>query len=284
MKFFFFFIFSLNSIIHAEVETVSVVKDISYYAAAEDEYQNNRCKLDLYLPTQKNFATVIWLHGGGLKGGSKDQKNTIAIGKQLARSGVAIAMVNYRLHPKASYPAYVQDTAAAVAWVIGNISKHGGDSKQVFLGGHSAGGSLTLLVGMDPRWLKEHDLKRSDLTGLIPLSAQTMTHYTVRKERYGSDNPYAITADDASPVHYAWLKGIPPTFILWADNDSPARAEENIYLASVLKGAGHTDVRTKEIKDRNHSSIAHHMARPNDSAAKEILDFVKQMTKAIKSE
>ena len=31
-----------------------------------------RCKLDLYQPTdKKGFATVVWFHGGGLRGGKK---------------------------------------------------------------------------------------------------------------------------------------------------------------------------------------------------------------------
>ena len=263
----------------SEPSLTSVQKNISYRPEGTDNYQNERCKLDLYLPkTKKGFPTLIWLHGGALRNGHKDAPRNIAIAQHLSEQGLAIAMVNYRLHPQAEYPAYVEDTAAAVAWTLANISEQGGDPKKVFLGGHSAGGYLTLMVGMDPRWLKAHDLERSDLAGLVPVAAQTMTHYTVRKERFGSPNPFFITADDAAPVHYSNLKGIPPTHILWAENDAPARAEENAYLAAVLTGAKNTQVSTAEIPDCDHSSIAHNIANPNDPGAQSILAFVKKIT------
>ena len=263
----------------AEVENGTVKKNLAYYEQSDDSYQNERCKLDLYLPSSKDFPTLIWFHGGGLKGGHKDGPKNVAIAQRLSEEGIAVAMVNYRLHPKVKYPTYVEDTAAAVAWTLTNIAKQGGNPKKVFLGGHSAGGTLTLMVGLDPRWLQVHNLQRSDLKGLIPVAAQTMTHYTIRDERFGTNNPFTITADDASPVRYAGLKGIPPTHILWADNDAPARAEENAYLAAVMKGAGHQMVSTQEIPNRGHSSIAHKMAEKNDPCARSLLEFIHRLSK-----
>lgn len=276
MKTFLFLLLALP--LFADLTTVTLKKDLSYHPESNDPYQNERCKLDLYLPSSRNFATLVWFHGGGLENGSKDTPTNIAIAQQLSKQAIAVVMVNYRLSPKAKYPSYVEDTAAAVAWTLANISEHGGDPKKVFLGGHSAGGYLTLMVGMNPRWLAAHDLERNQLAGLIPVSAQTMTHYTVREERFGSDNPFIITADDASPVRYANEKGIPPTLILWADNDAPARAEENAYLAAVLKGAKNTTVQTAVITNRNHSSIAHRMSDINDPGAREVIKFIRLNT------
>jgi len=42
--------------------------------------------------------------------------------RALAGDGIAVASVNYRLSPKATYPAYVEDSAAAVAWVRAHIA------------------------------------------------------------------------------------------------------------------------------------------------------------------
>lgn len=270
-------IFLLSLPLVADIETVTVKKDISYRAPSQDSYQTERCKLDLYLPPSRDFPTIVWLHGGGLESGTKDDPKNITIAQRLGKEAVAIAMVNYRLHPQAKYPAYVEDTAAAVAWVVENIEEHGGNSKKVFLGGHSAGGYLTLMVGMDPRWLKAHGLERTALVGLIPFAAQTMTHYTVREERFGYDDPFTITADDAAPVRYAGLEGIPPTHFVWADKDAPARAEENAYLAALMKGAGHEAVTTEVISDRNHASVAHKMAEIDDPAARSLLRFVHRL-------
>ena len=156
-----------------------LVANLAYKSGAGlSEYEQQRCKLDLVLPVGRtNFATLVWLHGGGLTGGSKSE----GFAKQLARAfGVAVASANYRLSPLATYPAYLDDAAAAVAWVQGNIAAHGGDTNRVFVGGHSAGAYLTSMVGLDARHLAKHGLGAGALAGLIAVSGQTMTHFTVR--------------------------------------------------------------------------------------------------------
>ncbi len=100
-------------------------KDLPYYTSTENEYQRERCRLDLYYPTNiKSFPTVIWFHGGGLTAGNK------SIPKALREQKIAVVAVNYRLSPKVSAPTYIEDAAAAVAWTFKNISKRGGMSKR----------------------------------------------------------------------------------------------------------------------------------------------------------
>ena len=247
--------------------------DIAYKTGGTlGEYETQRCKLDLHLPAAgKNFATLVWFHGGGLKGGSKDDKGTAAIARALAADGVAVAVVNYRLSPKATYPAYVEDAAAAAAWVRAHIAEHGGDPAKVFISGHSAGGYLTLMLAMDARWLKPHGLTPDSFAGYIPVSGQTMTHYTVREER-GIDK-ITITADEAAPVHYC-RKDTPPMLVLAAEHDMAARADQNEYLVAVLKGAGNTRVTYQKFADRDHGSIAGKIPQPGDPVHKAILDFI----------
>jgi acetyl esterase/lipase len=235
-------------------------------------YETQRCKLDLYLPPGgKNFATLVWFHGGGLKGGSKDGGETPKIARALADDGIAVASVNYRLSPKAKYPAYVEDAAAAAAWVRAHIAEHGGNPAKVFISGHSAGGYLALMLAMDARWLKPHGLTPDSFAGYVPLSGQTMTHYTVREERgIGKET---ITADEAAPVFYC-RKNTPPMLVLAGDHDMAARSEENEYLVAVLRGAGNTRVTFRQIPDRTHGSIANNISKPGDPVRKAILDFI----------
>ena len=236
------------------------------------EYETQRCKLDLYLPRGgKNFATLVWFHGGALKAGAKDGGETPKIARALADDGIAVASVNYRLSPKATYPAYLEDSAAAVAWVRANIAAHGGDPAKVFISGHSAGGYLTLMLAMDARWLKPHGLTPDSFAGYIPLSGQTMTHYTVREERgIGKET---IVADEAAPVFYC-RKNTPPMLVLAGDHDMAARSEENEYLVAVLKGAGNQSVTFRQIPDRTHGSIANKIVNSGDPVRKAILDFM----------
>ncbi len=87
-------------------------KNIFYYndSAKKDRYTAAQCVLDLYYPANiKNFATIIWFHGGSLTGGDKE------IPAQLMNKGYAIAGIQYRLSPNVKAPAYIEDAAAAVA-------------------------------------------------------------------------------------------------------------------------------------------------------------------------
>ena len=142
------------------------------------DYMKERCRLDVYHPVDKeDYPTIVWFHGGGLKGGRR------FIPEALKEKNVAVVAVNYRLHPNVKSPAYIEDAAAAVAWVIKNIAKYGGSPRRLFVSGHSAGGYLTSMIGLDKRWLKKHGADPDQLAGLIPFSGHTITHFTVRAER-----------------------------------------------------------------------------------------------------
>jgi len=77
--------------------------------------------------------------------------------------------VNYRLSPAAKAPEFIEDAAAAVAWTLKNIQNYGGSAERVFLSGHSAGAYLSLMVGLDKRWLGAHLLDPKTIAGLSSL-------------------------------------------------------------------------------------------------------------------
>ncbi|MEO6742444.1 MAG: alpha/beta hydrolase [Chthoniobacteraceae bacterium] len=258
----------------AQIQTIA---DIAYKnGGALSEYEIQRCKLDIYLPPGgKKFATLVWFHGGALKagskGGSSDKDKTPAIAHALAGEGIAVVAVNYRLSPKVKFPAYLEDAAASVAWVRAHIAEHGGDPAKVFISGHSAGGWIALMLAMDARWLKPHGLTPDSFAGYVPLSGQTMTHYTVREERgIGKET---IIADEAAPVYYC-RKDTPPMLVLAADHDMAARSEENEYFVAALKGTGNKRVTFRQIPDRTHGSIAHNIVNTGDPVRRAILDFI----------
>ena len=251
--------------------TVEVIHNLPYKANDQlSPYEKERCKLDLYLPREgKGFSTLVWFHGGGLKSGNKEGAKKVA--ESLAKAGIGVVVPNYRLSPNATYPAYIQDAAAAVAWTNSHIAEHGGNPKKLFVGGHSAGGYLTLMLGLDAHYLSDVGLKTSDLAGLIPVSGQTMTHYTVREER--KIGKFTITADEAAPVFYI-RKDTCPMLVLYADHDMAGRAEENLYFVSMMKGAGNTKVTGTLIADRTHGTIGSNIANEGDPARLALLDFM----------
>ena len=251
---------------------VKIIPNISYKSGHHlDAYEKERCKLDLYLPSAKiGFATLVWFHGGGLEIGNKTDVNAMA--RSLARAGVAVVCPEYRLSPRAKYPTYVQDAAAAFAWTQAHIHTYGGDPNALFIGGHSAGGWLALMVGLDAHYLAAVHSDLSNIAGIISVSGQTMTHFTVRKER--GIGRSTITADEAAPIYYA-RKDTAPILMLYADHDMSARAEEDAYFVAVMKGAGNEHVTGQLISDRTHTSIAAHLVDKADPARLVLLEFIQ---------
>jgi acetyl esterase/lipase len=259
----------------APSRAVTILKDLPYKTGESlTDYERDRCKLDLYLPEgAKNFATVVWFYGGGLEGGDKSQKVNIAIATTLARHGIACASVDYRLSPKATYPAYLDDAAASMAWTLANIPQRGGDPQRVFVSGHSAGAYLTAAIGFNPKFLERHRVSTAKIAGLIPVSPQVFTHFTIRKER-GVPNPRTTPLiDDDAPVYHA-RPDAPPMLILIGDDDWPTRLEECQYFVKLLKVLKHPDAELKVIAGRNHNSIADKAPDPGDPAMEVMLAFI----------
>jgi acetyl esterase/lipase len=223
--------------------------DIPYYSESvnlSDKYISERCVLDIYFPENINdFATIVWFHGGGLTGGNK------SIPEALKEEGVCIVAVNYRLYPKIKAPAYIEDAAAAVAWVFNNIHDYGGDPSKIFISGHSAGGYLTMMVGMDKRWLKSNDIDANRIAGLIPFSGHTITHMTVRKERGIADTQPVV--DDLAPLYHVRADA-PPLLLITGDRELEmlGRYEENAYMMRMMKVAGHQETKIYELEGYGH--------------------------------
>lgn len=251
----------------------AVVTNLAYKSGADlTDYERERCVLDLYVPAGSHFASLVWFHGGGLTAGGRDGKETRAIAQRFAEEGIAVAAPNYRLSPGAKFPAYIEDAAAAVAWVRGRIGAYGGDSNRVFVSGGSAGGYLTSMLAMDASYLRRHGFGPEALAGFIPVSGQMMTHFTVRAEQGLATN--CITADVAAPIFHT-RPDAPPMLILMGDHDWPARLEENQYFVAIQKIAGHRGVELKVIPDRTHGTITGRIPDPGDPAQAAMLEFIR---------
>ena len=223
--------------------------NIPYYPESvnrTDQYISERCVLDIYYPRLlEGYPTVVWFHGGGLTGGNKE------IPQSLKEKGLAVVAVNYRLYPKIKAPTYIEDAAAAVAWVFSNIAGFGGDPDLIFVSGHSAGGYLTSMVGLDQRWLQKHDIDANHIAGLIPLSGHTITHFTVREERGIEDTRPVV--DELAPLYHV-RDDAPPLLLITGDRELEilGRYEENAYLMRMMHVVGHPDTRLFELDGYGH--------------------------------
>lgn len=112
----------------------------------------------------ERLPVMVWIHGGGYNNGS----GTAALydGTNLARRGVIVVTINYRLgrlgffdhpalaaeradhEPAGNYG--VMDQIAALEWVRDNIAVLGGDPGRVTIFGESAGGAAVTQLMVSP--------------------------------------------------------------------------------------------------------------------------------------
>jgi acetyl esterase/lipase len=106
-------------------------------------------KLDLYLPREeikKSRPVVVWIHGGGWRGGDKASGANMLPGL-VSTGDCAGVSVGYRLSGVATWPAQIHDCKAAIRWVRANAKKYNLDPDRIGVWGSSAGGHLVSLLG-----------------------------------------------------------------------------------------------------------------------------------------
>jgi len=248
----------------AQRQQYQQVNDIPY-TVSSDAYAQERCKLDVYYPEdQKDAPVVVWFHGGGIEGGEKH------IDPQLKNSGLVVVAANYRLLPKAHIDDILDDAAAAVAWTYKNIEKYGGSHRKIFVAGHSAGGYLLDIIGLDKKWLAKYGVDADSLAALVPFSGQCVTHYNIRKQQ--GIPPLQATIDQYAPLTYV-RPDAPPMVIISGDRELElyGRYEEQAYFWRMLKLVGHKDVTLYEMQGYDHGS----MPQP---AYKILKDHIRRLT------
>lgn len=201
------------------------------YCGQNDE----RRKLDLFLPDGACRATVIWTHGGGLEAGSR--KGFDGIAAQLCASGIAFVSVEYRMFPDAKFPDFITDSAEACAWVFRNAGAYRLSDK-IFFGGSSAGGYLTLMLCFARKYLEAVGLRPEDFAGFIPDAGQPTTHFNILK--YRGEDPKLCRLDEAAPIyHITDDRPGRPMKIIYASEDMPARPEQNLLMCATMRHFGY---------------------------------------------
>ena len=240
------FLIPFFSFAQSEINYV-LEKNINYRFG--DDYTNSRCVLDLYYPEDiNNYPTVVYFHGGALKNGNK------YIPEFLKNQGIGVVAVNYRFYPEVSTNEVIDDTAKAVEWVFDKIEKYGGSNKLIFLSGHSAGGYISSMLGLDKSYLEKYNIDSNLLAGLIPLSGHTITHMTVREEM-GISSKQPIV-DKMSPLFHV-RDDTPPYIMITGDRDLEllGRYEENAYMHRMMKVVGNENSELHELDGYGHNMV-----------------------------
>ncbi len=260
--------------------SVALESNVSYYEGPGANPARN--DLDLYLPQGvSNYPVVVFVHGGAWTMG--DKRLGQPVGNALAARGIGVASINYRLAPAVHNPDQARDVARAFAWVHANIAGRGGNPDSMFLSGHSAGGQLVALVGLDGRYLQEQGLDASALKGVIPLSGvydlQQVGQFldtfngSPLAGIFGS-GPDALSA--VSPITMV-RPDAPPFLVLWADGDLTSLPQQAQRFLAALQQAG-APASGQEIADRTHSTILGRIGTDGDPTTAAIFDFLRGLS------
>lgn len=117
------------------------------------EYKNH-LGLDIYMPTNEIYQrhpVVLFFHGGGWIGGSKEAINVNRINgaiNQLRENGYAIISVDYRLatRERSSFPYCIIDAYDAIKWLEDQAGIYSFDTNNVGLMGESAGAHIAMMT------------------------------------------------------------------------------------------------------------------------------------------
>lgn len=150
------------------------------------------------------------------------------------------------MYPDAHFPDFIEDSAAAIAFVIKNIKSYGGSGK-VYVSGESAGAYITMMLCMDHRYLEKVGVKQEQISGYISDSAQQFNHFNVLRE-LGFDSRLE-RIDEHAPIFF--VNGdikIRPLLMLYYENDMKCRPEETrLMYASIKKVMPQSYVKIQEL-------------------------------------
>jgi len=203
--------------------------DIAYGPAA-------RHRLSVYHPLARapapGWPVLVAFHGGFWQFGSRDEWQMHLMARHIGAQGVVVVLADYRLYPEVTFPTFVEDGAAAVAWAARNAQGLGGDARLLFATGHSAGAHIAVLLGLDRRYLDVHGLRLAGAVGIAgPYGSWFQDHLLV-----GGAFPPA-TRGASSPIALAHAGGA-PLLLLGAGMDLIVRPSDSTDLAARIRAAG----------------------------------------------
>jgi acetyl esterase/lipase len=209
------------------------------------------CKLDVIAADHaKARPTLIYIHGGGWVGGSKEE-TVLGVLPYLAR-GMNVVNVEYRLASVSLAPAAVEDCRCALRWVYAHAKDYGFDLTKLVVSGHSAGGHLSLMTGMltssagfDNECPGEENLKVAAIVNHYGITDVADLLGGPNREDYavmwlGSLPNRVELARSLSPLTYI-RKDLPPILTIHGDADDTVPYQHAVKLQEALNRAGVTN-------------------------------------------
>lgn len=199
-----------------------------------------KLSLDFYPAEAKgNRPCVLVIHGGSWAGGNNRQLPEL--NSEMAKWGYHVASINYRLAPGATYPAPIEDVAAAIVFLQQQATQLSIDGSRFVLLGRSAGGQIALSAA--------YTLPITNIKGVIDFYGPT-------DMVWGYENPTNPLVLDSRKIMEDYLGGTlvqvrhqyihssatetvsthtPPTLMIYAENDPLVSPRHGTRLSLKLR-------------------------------------------------
>ncbi|MFO0919410.1 MAG: alpha/beta hydrolase [Planctomycetaceae bacterium] len=229
--------------------------DLTYGQAGEVKLQ-----LDLARPKEGNgpFPAIVFIHGGGWSEGSRNAFRPLA--EEAAKRGYVAVTISYRLTEpdpqthlgKVPFPAQIEDCKCAVRWLRSVADKYHVDRDHIGVSGGSAGGHLSLLVGLaDETAGLEGNGGHADQSSRVQAVVNIFgpTDLSKAYQEGEAARPYFValcggTPDSAaeaykkaSPISYV-SKDDPPVLTLHGEKDTLILVDQAKLLNETMKEVG----------------------------------------------
>lgn len=232
-----------------------------------------RQKLDVYVPDKlKGPAPVLlFFYGGAWQSGQRS--DYLAFGQAFASAGIITVVADYRLYPQVSYPAFVQDGAAALAWVHAHLRDYGGDPRHLFVAGHSAGAYNAVMLASDPEFLRRAGARLGWIAGVIGIAGPY--DFLPLTEQIYVDIFHARNDPATMPISH--VDGPrPPMLLATGTADETVSPDNTTRMAARLRRFG-TPVAVKRYAGTGHIGIILSLAygfRSRTALRQDMLDFI----------
>ena len=234
--------------------------------------------LDIYHPHEPReggFPVLLQVHGGAWMIGEKEQQAKPLMYHMAERGWLCVA-INYRLSPRAAFPAHIIDVKKAIAWVREHIAEYGGNPDYIAITGGSAGGHLSSLAALTPNreeWQPGFENVDTTLQAAVPFYGvyDFLDRYDIRPDMSMED----IIADRVMQCtqeenHELWDTGspmshihadAPPMFVIQGTHDSLVWVEEARAFVSAMQAESKNPVAYAELPGAQHAFEIFHSVR-----------------------
>ena len=249
-------------------EIESLIARISLKSSLDISYGDTLGqKLDIFPAKDKNSPVFVFIHGGYFRALDKKSYNYIA--KPFVKNAVTTVIINYDLAPKVKVSQIIEQNIKAFEWIYNNIKNYNGDSKKIFICGHSVGAFLCAKI-LEYDYSKE--IKES-IIGVALLSG--IYDLTKIEESYLNEDLHLLKNDvkELSPL-FNKIKKAPYTIIAVGDKETEEFIKQSKMYIKKLKQENVLS-EFMLLKDKNHYTVSRMLSNTKNLLMEKILELLK---------